>query len=269
MIASLLGAITLMIAGYLIGSVRVIEEGDEGLVQRLGEYKRTLKPGLNFVVPLMDTVLVDTVREQILDIDPQKAVTKDSVPIEVDAIIFWRIKDLYSAYYKVEDLEEGLKNIVLSALRNEVGQLNLDETLSNMNKINEALKIELQKPADSWGIEVIRVDVQQIILSQTVRESLEKQIAAKTDSQATMAKTQATVKSIQQISEALLSSNDPKAMLNYLIAKDYVASNEAVSKSENSKIVFMNPGALNEAVTDLINGVDVGGSSRRPGSGAA
>ena len=268
MIASLLGAITLMIAGYLIGSVRVIEEGDEGLVQRLGEYKRTLKPGLNFVVPLMDTVLVDTTREQILDIAPQKAVTKDSVPIEIDAIIFWKIKDLYSAYYKVEDLEESLKNIVLSALRNEVGQLNLDETLSNMTKINDALRIELLKPADSWGIEVVRVDVQEVTLSQTVRDSLEKQIAAKTDSQATMAKTQATVKSIQQISEALLSSNDPKAMLNYLIAKDYVASNEAVSKSDNSKIVFMNPGALNEAVTDLINGIDVK-SSRRSGNDVA
>ena len=268
MIASLLGAITLMIAGYLIGSVRVIEEGDEGLVQRLGEYKRTLKPGLNFVVPLMDTVLVDTTREQILDIAPQKAVTKDSVPIEVDAIIFWKIKDLYSAYYKVEDLEESLKNIVLSALRNEVGQLNLDETLSNMTKINDALRIELQKPADSWGIEVIRVDVQEVILSQTVRDSLEKQIAAKTDSQATMSKTQATVKSIQQISEALLSSNDPKAMLNYLIAKDYVASNEAVSKSENSKIIFMNPGALNEAVTELINGADIK-SSHRSGNDVA
>ena len=268
MIASLLGAITLMIAGYLIGSVRVIEEGDEGLVQRLGEYKRTLKPGLNFVVPLMDTVLVDTTREQILDIAPQKAVTKDSVPIEIDAIIFWKIKDLYSAYYKVEDLEESLKNIVLAALRNEVGQLNLDETLSNMTKINDALRIELLKPADSWGIEVVRVDVQEVTLSQTVRDSLEKQIAAKTDSQATMAKTQATVKSIQQISEALLSSNDPKAMLNYLIAKDYVASNEAVSKSDNSKIVFMNPGALNEAVTDLINGIDVK-SSRRSGNDVA
>ncbi len=139
--------------------------------------------------------------------------------------------------------------------------------MGNMNKINEALKGELQKTAESWGIEVVRVDVQEIILSQTVRDSLEKQIAAKTDSQATLAKTQATVKSIQQISEALHASDDPKAILNYLIAKDYVASNEAVSKSDNSKIVFMNPGALNEAITDLINGADV--SNNRSGSGAA
>ena len=266
MIESILGAITLMIAGYLIGSVRIIEEGDQGLVQRLGEYQRTLKPGLNFVVPLMDSVVVDTTREQLLDIDPQNAITKDSVPIQVDAVVYWKIKDLYTAYYKVEDLEASLTNLVLSVMRNEIGQLDLNEAMSAMNKINEALKLELQKPADSWGVEVVRVDVQEIILSQTVRDSLEKQIAAKTEGQATMAKTQATVKSIQQISEALHASDDPKAILNYLIAKDYVASNEAVSKSDNSKIIFMNPGAMNEAVTHLINGADTGNNS---GNGAA
>jgi regulator of protease activity HflC (stomatin/prohibitin superfamily) len=268
MIESILGAVTLMIAGYLIGSVRVIEEGDEGLVQRLGEYQRTLKPGLNFVVPLMDSVVVDTTREQLLDIPPQRAVTKDSVPIEIDVVVYWKIKDLYTAYYKVEDLEASLTNLVISVVRNEVGQLDLNEAMSAMNKINQALKLELQVPADSWGVEVVRVDVQEIILSQTVRDSLEKQIAAKTEGQATMEKTQATVKSIQQISEALHSSDDPKAILNYLIAKDYVASSESVSKSANSKIVFMNPGALNEAVTDLINGVDHPGN-HGSGSGAA
>jgi regulator of protease activity HflC (stomatin/prohibitin superfamily) len=266
MIESILGAVTLMIAGYLIGSVRVIEEGDEGLVQRLGEYQRTLKPGLNFVVPLMDSVVVDTTREQLLDIAPQKAITKDSVPIEIDVVVYWKIKDLYTAYYKVEDLEASLTNLVLSVMRNEVGQLNLNEAMSGMNQINNALKLELQAPADSWGVEVVRVDVQEIILSQAVRDSLEKQIAAKTEGQATLEKTQATVKSIQQISEALHASDDPKAMLNYLIAKDYVASNEAVSKSENSKIIFMNPGALNEAVTHLINGAE---SSGGQGNGAA
>jgi regulator of protease activity HflC (stomatin/prohibitin superfamily) len=267
MIESILGAVTLMIAGYLIGSVRVIEEGDEGLVQRLGEYQRTLKPGLNFVVPLMDSVVVDTTREQLLDIPPQSAVTKDSVPIEIDVVVYWKIKDLYTAYYKVEDLEASLTNLVISVVRNEVGLLDLDETMSAMNKINQALKLELQAPADSWGVEVVRVDVQGVTMSQSVRESLEKRIAAKSEGQATMAKTQATVKSIQEISEALNASDDPKAILNYLIAKDYVASSEAVSKSSNSKIVFMNPGALNEAVTDLINGADSG--NHNSGSGAA
>ncbi len=265
MIESILGAVTLMIAGYLIGSVRIIEEGDQGLVQRMGEYQRTLQPGLNFVVPLMDSVVVDTIRQQLLDIDPKNAITKDSVPIQVDVVVYWKIKDLYTAYYKVEDLEASLENLVLSVMRNEIGQLDLNEAMSSMNVINDALKLELQKPADSWGVEVIRVDVQEIILSQTVRDSLEKQIAAKTEGQATMTATTATVNSIKQISDALQGSEDPKAMLHYLIAKDYVASNEAVSKSVNSKIIFMNPGAMNEAVTHLINGPEDSNS----GSGAA
>jgi regulator of protease activity HflC (stomatin/prohibitin superfamily) len=143
-IESLLGAITLMVSGYLIGSVRIVEEGDEALVQRLGQYQRTLKPGLNFVVPLFDTVLVETMREQLLDIEPQKAVTKDTVPIEIDAIIYWQIMDLYSAYYKVEDLEEALKNLVLSTLRSEVGQLTLEETISSTDRINRELKDRLR-----------------------------------------------------------------------------------------------------------------------------
>lgn len=262
MIESILGAITLMIAGYLIGSVRIIEEGDQGLVQRLGEYQRTLQPGLNFVVPLMDSVVVDTTREQLLDISPKNAITKDSVPVKVDVVVYWKIKDLYTAYYKVEDLEAALENLVLSVMRNEIGQLNLNEAMSAMNKINDALKLELQKPADSWGVEVIRVDVQEIILSQTVLDSLEKQIAATTEGQATMTTTSATVNSIKQISDALQGSEDPKAMLHYLIAKDYVASNEAVSKSDNSKIIFMNPSVLNEAVSDLLNGPDIDSNTR-------
>lgn len=266
MIESILGAAALMIAGYLIGSVRIIEEGDQGLVQRMGEYKRTLQPGLNFVVPLMDSVVVDTIRQQLLDIDPKNAITKDSVPIQVDVVVYWKIKDLYTAYYKVEDLEASLENLVLSVMRNEIGQLDLNEAMSSMNVINDALKLELQKPADSWGVEVIRVDVQEIILSQTVRDSLEKQIAAKTEGQATMTATKATVNSIKQISDALQGSEDPKAMLHYLIAKDYVASNEAMSKSENSKIIFMNPSVLNEAVSDLINGPDIISNS---GNGSA
>ena len=117
MIESLLGAFTLIILGYMIGSVRIIDQGDEALVQRLGQYKRTLKPGLNFVIPFVDTVLVETVREQLLDIDPQPALTKDNVPIEVDAIIFWQITELQKAYYAIEDLEEALKQLVITNLR--------------------------------------------------------------------------------------------------------------------------------------------------------
>jgi regulator of protease activity HflC (stomatin/prohibitin superfamily) len=244
------GALCLIVLGYIIGSVRIVEQGDQAIVQRLGQYKRILNPGLNFVIPLLDTVLVETIREQLLDIDPQRAFTKDNVPIEVDAIVSWQILDLRKAYYAVEDLEESLKQIVISTLRNEVGQLTLEESFSSASKINQALLRQLDKSTANWGVKVIRVEVQEFMISQALRDSLEKERAARSEKQAELTRTEGTVKSIQQLSEALQGQNAD--VLRYLVAKDYVDANREISKSENSKIVFLDPRALNEAVTDLM-----------------
>jgi regulator of protease activity HflC (stomatin/prohibitin superfamily) len=249
---SFLGALALMVFGYLIGSVRIIEEGDEGLVQRLGQYQRTLTPGLNFVVPLVDNVLVETIREQTLDIPPQDVVTKDKASLKVDAIIFWRVTDLYSAYYRVDDLEDSLKNLVQGSLRNKIGQLELEDAISSIVKINTDLKQEIEKATEVWGVEVTRVEIQKFELPPELQKALDKQAAAKAEGQAELARTSASVKSIQQLSEALASSGDPQKVLQFLIAEKYVASNTEVGKSDNAKILFMNPQNLNEAITDLI-----------------
>jgi regulator of protease activity HflC (stomatin/prohibitin superfamily) len=252
MIESFLGALALMVAGYMIGSVRVVEEGDEALVQRLGQYQRTLKPGLNFVVPLVDTVLVETMREQLIDIEPQQALTKDKAPVEVDAIIYWRINDLYSAYYNVEDLEESLKNIVLSTLRNKIGQMDLDDAISSTDDINAALRKELKEATGHWGVEVTRVEVQNFKLTPQLQEALEKQSAAKAEGNAELTRTQATVKSIQQLSDVLSNSADPQTILRYLIAKDYVEANMEIGKGESSKILFMDPNSMNRSVSEML-----------------
>lgn len=263
MIESLLGAFTLIILGYLIGSVRIIDQGDEALVQRLGQYKRTLKPGLNFVIPVLDTVLIETIREQILDIEPQKALTKDNVPISVDAVVFWQILDLRKAYYAVEDLEEALKQLVITNLRGELGQLTLEEAISSTSKVNQALLRQLDKATANWGVKVIRVEVQELILSDALRESLERERAAISEKKATLTRTQGTVQSIEELARALQGQPNAQEVLRYLVAKDYVNANLELGKSDNSKIVFMDPKALSEAVTDLINsdGLDPGGTN--------
>jgi regulator of protease activity HflC (stomatin/prohibitin superfamily) len=249
---SILGAFAFIVGGYLIGSVRIVDEGEEALVQRLGQYQRTLKPGLNFVVPFMDTVLVDSMREQTLDIDPQDVVTLDKASLKVDTIVFWRINDLYSAYYRVEDLENSLKNLVLSALRSEIGQLNLDDAFSDIGNINENLRQELRSATAAWGVEIMRVEIQKFDLPPELRMALDKQAAAKAEGQADLARTNAAVKSIQQLSAALAGSADPQQVLQFLIAEKYVTANTEISKSDNTKILFMNPRNLNEAITDLI-----------------
>lgn len=251
------GALFLIVLGYIIGSVRIVEQGDQAIVQRLGQYKRILNPGLNFVIPLFDTVLVETIREQLLDIDPQRAFTKDNVPIEVDAIVSWQILDLRKAYYAVEDLEESLKQIVISTLRNEIGQLTLEETFSSASTINQVLLRQLDKSTANWGVKVIRVEVQEFQISPALRESLEKERAARSEKQAELTRTQGTVQSIQELAQALQGNMNADDVLRYLVAKDYVTASMELGKSDNSKIVFMDPRALNEAVTDLMGHASV------------
>lgn len=258
---SLLAALTLAIIGYMVGSVKVINEGNEGIVERLGQYRRTLKPGMNFVIPVLDTVLVETTREQLLDIEPKSAITRDNVSLTVDAIMYWKILDVYKAYYAVEDLEEALKNLVITTLRSEIGRMDLRETVSNRAKINQALLHQLDEATETWGVKVIRVEVQEISPSKTMLESMELERAAESKRKATISETEGMVESIQRISRALQSQPNAQAVLKYLVAQRYVDANFKLGESANSKIIFMDPKALSESVGELMSseGPEAGG----------
>ncbi len=251
---SLIVIATLAIVGYVIGSIKIINQGYEGIVERLGRYQRTLKPGLNFVVPFLDTVLVESTREHLLDIDPQSVITKDQVTIIVDAILSWRILDVKAAYYSVENVEESLKSLVLTTLRSEIGHMDLRETISSRNKIGQVLLKELDKPTSTWGVEVIRVEVQEIKLPSTLEKSLENEQAAESERRAAISKADGTVDSIRRIAKALKEDKDQASeILKYLLAQQYVATNYELGKSNNSKIIFMHPKELNEAIGGLID----------------
>ncbi|MBE9127867.1 MULTISPECIES: SPFH domain-containing protein [unclassified Coleofasciculus] len=263
---SILAPMILVIVGYSVGSTKVVNQGTKALVERLGKYHRQLDPGLNFIVPFLDRIAVEeTTREQVLDIEPQQAITKDNISVIVDAVVFWRIKELYKAYYDVEDVEEAIKNLVTTTLRSEIGELDLDQTYSSRTGINQNLSVYLQEAADSWGIEVIRVEVQEIKPPQTVLDSLEKERAAESEKQAaifeaegereaTIARAEGSVKSIEIISKAIQGQSNSREVLQYLIAQQYVDANQKLGESPNSKVVFMDPKALTEAMTDLLGG---------------
>lgn len=161
------------------GSVRVINQGNEALVERLGSYNTKLQPGLNFVIPFLDKVVYrETIREKVLDIPPQKCITRDNVGIEVDAVVYWRIVDMEKAWYKVENLQSAMVNLVLTQIRSEMGQLELDQTFTARSQINELLLQDLDIATDPWGVKVTRVELRDIIPSQAVRESMELQMSA-------------------------------------------------------------------------------------------
>jgi regulator of protease activity HflC (stomatin/prohibitin superfamily) len=174
--------IILLILGGSVASksVRIINQSDEALVETLGRYSgKKLKPGLNYTIPFIDRVVYkQTVREKVLDIPPQQCITRDNVSISVDAVVYWRIVDLEKAYYKVENLQSAMVNLVLTQIRAEMGKLELDETFTARAEINELLLRELDISTDPWGVKVTRVELRDIAPSKAIQNAMELQMTA-------------------------------------------------------------------------------------------
>ena len=163
----------------LAGSVKIVKEKEEYLVESLGSYKKKLEPGLNFVVPFIDKVVhKETIKEKVLDVPAQSCITRDNVSITVDAVVYWRIMDMYKAFYKVENLHDAMVNMVLTQIRSEMGKLELDQTFTARTEINEILLRELDIATDPWGVKVTRVELRDIMPSKAVQDSMELQMAA-------------------------------------------------------------------------------------------
>ncbi|WP_298975801.1 SPFH domain-containing protein [uncultured Thermosynechococcus sp.] len=163
----------------IANSVRIVNQGNIALVERLGSYSRRLEPGLNFMLPILDRVVFEeTIREKVLDVPPQQCITRDNVTITVDAVVYWRIMDMERAYYKVENLTMAMTNLVQTQIRAEIGKLELDETFTARTQINENLLRDLDIATDPWGVKVTRVELRDIAPSQAVKDSMELQMSA-------------------------------------------------------------------------------------------
>lgn len=267
---SILAPMILVAVGYTIGSTKIITEGNQALVERLGKYHKRLGPGLNYIIPFIDRIAVeDTTREQVLDIEPQQAITKDNILVTVDGVVFWKIRNLKDAYYNVEDVELAIENLVKTTLRSMIGELNLDETYASRGEISDRLLRQLADASHDWGVEVLRVELQELTPPTEVLESLAKARAAESQKQAdifraegakqvAISEAEGTVKSLEILSKALRGHPNTREVLQFLIAQRYVEANEKLGESPNSKVVFIDPRALTEAMTDLMgNEVEV------------
>ncbi len=164
----------------IAGSVKIINQGNEALVESLGKYNgRKLEPGLSFVTPFIDRIAYqETIREKVLDIPPQPSITRDNVSITVDAVVYWRIMDMAKAYYKVQNLQSAMVNLVLTQIRSEIGKLELDETFTARSQISELLLQDLDIATDPWGVKVTRVELRDIIPAKAVQDAMELQMSA-------------------------------------------------------------------------------------------
>ncbi|WP_008310096.1 SPFH domain-containing protein [Leptolyngbya sp. PCC 6406] len=263
--SSIFAVLALLITGYSVGSVRIVNQGTEALVERLGRYHRKLRPGLNFIVPFMDIiVLEESTRERLLDVEPQPAISRDNVSLDVDAVVYWKVLDLERTYYAIEDVEAAIRELVITTLRSRIGTMPFEDTFSSRDDLNKLLLDQLDEATEAWGVKVTRVEVQSIKPPDSVLESMQQQQAAELkrratvleaqgDQEATVKRAQGTVDSIQLLTNVLKERTDSREILNFLIAQRYVDANQKLGESDNSKIVFMDPKALTEGLVDLMN----------------
>ncbi|MEB3306098.1 MAG: stomatin-like protein [Cyanobacteriota bacterium] len=178
--------LVLVIVGALgVSSVKVTSSSRSMLVERLGKYNRQLSPGLSFVLPGVEKVVShESLKERVLDIPPQQCITRDNVSIEVDAVVYWQLLEHSRAYYAVDNLQAAMVNLVLTQIRAEMGKLDLDQTFTTRQEVNEVLLRELDQATDPWGVKVTRVELRDIRPTSGVQQAMEQQMTAEREKRA-------------------------------------------------------------------------------------
>lgn len=179
MTASVLIIFVLFALIVLAKAVKIVPQKQVKIIERLGKYHRTAEAGLNTIFPFLDSVreTID-LREQITKIEPQPVITRDNVTMEVDAVIYSVIVDPVRATYEVQNLRWGLEQLTLSALRNIIGQLDLDHTLAARDTTNSQLRAALDSATQQWGVKVMRIELKNITPPEEIRLTMEKQMTA-------------------------------------------------------------------------------------------
>lgn len=168
--------IVLIIIGFK--SVKILRPYEKGVVERLGKYSRTADSGVAILIPFIEKMVKVDLREQVVDVPPQEVITKDNTVVVVDCVIFYEVVDAFNATYNVVNFYQAITKLAQTNLRNIVGDLELDETLTSREMINAELREVLDVATDKWGSKVVRVEIQKIEPPHDIVEAMSKQMKA-------------------------------------------------------------------------------------------
>ena len=257
--------------------VRIVPQGEEWIVERLGKYHGTLKPGLNIVIPYLDKVAYQLVtKDIILDVQEQEVITRDNAVILTNAIAFIKVTDPVKAVYGITDFSEAIRNLIMTTLRSIVGEMELDEALSSRDKIKARLRESIADEAVDWGLTVKSVEIQDIKPSESMQRAMEMQAAAererkavviraegakqaaileaearlesaKRDANAQVMLAEASAEAIRRITAAI---GDQTGPMSYMLGEKYIQALERMGEKDNAKVVVL-PADLQEAVKGL------------------
>ena len=165
--------------GLLVTNIRIVPQARAYVVERLGAYHGTWQVGLHFKVPLIDKISRKvSLKEKVIDFPPQPVITKDNVTMEIDTVIYFQITDPKLYTYGVESPMDAIENLTATTLRNIIGELELDESLTSREHINSKIRLVLDEATDPWGIKINRVDVKNITPPRDIQTAMEKQMRA-------------------------------------------------------------------------------------------
>ena len=167
--------------------IRIVPQASEYVIERLGKYQKTWGAGIHFLIPVIDKIAKKiTLKEQVIDSPPQPVITKDNVTMQIDTVVFFRIFDAKMYTYGVVNPINALSNLTATTLRNIVGELELDSTLTSRDTINSRMAAILDEATDQWGIKVSRVELKNIIPPSEIQNAMEKQMKAERDRRETL-----------------------------------------------------------------------------------
>jgi regulator of protease activity HflC (stomatin/prohibitin superfamily) len=258
--------------------VRIVPQGEEWIVERLGKYNDTLLPGLRFIIPYLDRVGYKLVtKDIILDVQEQEVITKDNAVILTNAIAFIKVTDPVKAVYGVVDFQEAIRNLIMTTLRSICGEMELDEALSSRDKIKARLRESIADEAVDWGLTVKSVEIQDIKPSQSMQRAMEQQASAERERKAAVTKAEGDKQAMILQAEARLESakRDAAAQVNlaeasaesirrvtaaigdnappmlYMLGEKYIAAMTKLGESPNAKVVVL-PADLQETLRGVL-----------------
>ena len=272
-------AVALIVTLYQ--GIKIVPQGEEWVIEKLGKFSRTLHPGLNIIIPYIDTVRQRiSTRDIIMDIPQQEVITKDNAVIRTNAIAFVRVTNPKDALYGVEDFKLAIASLIMTTLRSIIGEMKLDEALSNRETIKARLKDSIIDDVADWGVTVKSVEIQDINPSGSMQDSMERQAAAererraiettaegnknaaileaqgklesaKLEAQAQVALANASAQAMEMIADATDGKELP-AM--FLLGDRYISTLEKMTHSPNSKFVIY-PADIQGAIKGMLGSV--------------
>ncbi|MGB5426358.1 MAG: SPFH domain-containing protein [Gammaproteobacteria bacterium] len=262
----------------VIAAVKVVPQGYEWTVERFGRYRATLRPGLNLIVPYIDRIGHKiNMMETVFDIQSQEVITRDNAMVRADGVVFYQVLDAAKSAYEVNDLDRAINNLTMTNIRTVMGSMDLDELLSQRDKINAQLLIVVDAATTPWGVKVTRIEIKDIQPPQDLIDSMARQMkaerekravildaeglrqseilraegekiavmldaegrkeAAFRDAEARERAAEAEAKATQMVSEAI-SKGDVNA-INYFVAQKYVDALQNIASAPNQKLILM------------------------------